>query len=196
MRTNFSISRVKERFSESESFQEARTTWKEKVELLENHLEQERNELKKGVGETGELRARCDSLKVDLEEAKRQLGDAKQRLEDERALRMREVAQLEEEVRQEVERRKEGGKEDFCINGCPLNVAEETEVYRAILEMVEALGRPNGAIEASEGNCQETVITTGGQGTFGKEGSSEGGMKVIERRVGGTDMYHSQTKTH
>merc|ERR550519_301272 len=90
------VDRVKERFSESESFQEARITWKEKVELLENHLEQERTELKKGVGETGELRARCDSLKVDLDEAKRQLEDAKQRLEDERALRTREVAELEE----------------------------------------------------------------------------------------------------
>ena len=185
---------MKERFSESESFQEARTTWKEKVELLENHLELERNELKKGVGETGELRARCDSLKVDLEEAKRQLEDAKQRLEDERALRMREVAELEEEVRQEVERRKEGGmKEDFCINGCPLDVAEETEVYRAILEMVEALGRPNGVLEASEGNCQESMIIEGGQGTFGKEGSSEGGMKVIKRKIRG-QKYMLQTQ--
>merc|ERR1719264_2455884 len=110
------VDRVKERFSESESFQEARITWKEKVELLENHLEQERTELKKGVGETGELRARCDSLKADLDEAKRQLEDAKQRLEDERALRTREVAELEEEVRQEVEKRKEAKVEDFCIN--------------------------------------------------------------------------------
>ena len=189
---------MKERFSESESFQEARTTWKEKVELLENHLELERNELKKGVGETGELRARCESLKVDLEEAKRQLEDAKQRLEDERALRMREVAELEEEVRQEVERRKEGSrKEDFCINGCPLDVAEETEVYRAILEMVEALGRPNGVLEASEGSCQESMITTGGQGTFWKEGSSEGGMKVIERKVRGKIyVQYNILKTH
>merc|ERR1719412_2405803 len=47
------VEKVKERFSENESFQEARTTWKEKVELLESHLEQERNELKKGIGETG-----------------------------------------------------------------------------------------------------------------------------------------------
>merc|ERR1719264_2112211 len=35
------VDRVKERFSESESFQEARIAWKEKVELLEKHLEQE-----------------------------------------------------------------------------------------------------------------------------------------------------------
>ena len=69
--------RVKERFSETESFQEARTTWKEKVELLETHLEQERKELKKGIGETGELKARCDSLKLELEEAKRQLEEAR-----------------------------------------------------------------------------------------------------------------------
>ena len=165
--------RVKERFSESESFQEARITWKEKVELLENHLEQERAELKKGVGETGELRARCDSLKADLDEAKRQLEDAKQRLEDERALRTRKVAELEEEVRQEVEKRKEAKVEDFCINGCPLNVAEETEVYRAILEMVEALGRPNGVVDASENNCQESLVTEGGQGALGKDRSLE-----------------------
>ena len=165
--------RVKERFSETESFQEARTTWKEKVELLESHLEQERNELKKGIGETGELKARCDSLKVEVEEAKRQLEDAKQRLEDERALRMREVAELEEEVRQEMEKRKEAKVEDFCINGCPLNVAEETEVYRAILEMVEALGRPNGVVDASENNCQETRVTEGGQGALGKDRSLE-----------------------
>ena len=177
--------RVKERFSESESFQEARITWKEKVELLENHLEQERTELKKGVGETGELRARCDSLKVDLDEAKRQLEDAKQRLEDERALRTREVAELEEEVRQEVEKRKEGRRQDeFCINGCPLNVAEETEVYRAILEMVEVLGRPSGVLEVSEGGCQESMLSTSGrQGSLEKEGSSEGGLKVKERIV-------------
>ena len=174
------LSRVKERFSESESFQEARTTWKEKVELLENQLEQERNELKKGVGETGELRARCESLKVDLEEARRQLEDAKQRLEDERALRMREVAELEEEVRQEMEKRKEGSRQDeFCINGCPLNVAEETEVYRAILEMVEVLGRPTSVLDVSEGSCQETM-TTGGQGSLAKEESSVGGLKVRE----------------
>ena len=180
-----SSSRVKERFSESESFQEARITWKEKVELLEKHLEQERNELKKGVGETGELRARCDSLKVDLEEAKRQLEDAKQRLEDERALRTREVAELEEEVRQEVEKRKEAGRQDeFCINGCPLNVAEETEVYRAILEMVEVLGRPSGVLEVSEGGCQESTLSTSGhQGSLEKEGSSDGGLKVRERIV-------------
>jgi len=173
------VDRVKERFSESESFQEARITWKEKVELLENHLEQERTELKKGVGETGELRARCDSLKVDLDEAKRQLEDAKQRLEDERALRTREVAELEEEVRQEVEKRKEARRQDeFCINGCPLDVAEETEVYRAILEMVEVLGRPSGVLEVSEGGCQESMLSTSGrQGSLEKEGSSEGGLK-------------------
>ena len=127
----------------------------------------------------------ANSLKVDLEEARRQLEDAKQRLEDERALRMREVAELEEEVRQEVEKRKEGNRQDeFCINGCPLNVAEETEVYRAILEMVEVLGRPTSVLEASEGGGQESMtMTTGGQGSLGKEGSLEGGMKVRERIV-------------
>ena len=27
-------------------------------------------------------------------------------------------------------------KEDYCINGCPLDVAEETEVYPAILDII------------------------------------------------------------
>ena len=144
--------------------------------------------MKKGVGETGELKARCDSLKVELEEAKRQLEDAKQRLEDERALRMREVAELEEEVRQEVEKRKEAKVEDFCINGCPLNVAEETEVYRAILEMVEALGRPNGVVDASENNCQETRVTEGGQGALGKDRS----LEVTEYK----NTYHIHHQQH
>ena len=158
------------------------------MELLESHLEQERNELKKGIGETGELKARCDSLKVELEEAKRQLEDAKQRLEDERALRMREVAELEEEVRQEMEKRKEAKVEDFCINGCPLNVAEETEVYRAILEMVEALGRPNGVVDASENNCQEALVTEGGQGALGKDRS----LEVTEYK----NTYHIHHQQH
>merc|ERR1712203_227891 len=97
-------------------------------------------------------KARCDSLKLEVEEAKRQL----------------------EEAKQEVEKRKEAKVEDFCINGCPLNVAEETEVYRAILEMVEALGRPNGVVDTSENNCQETRVTEGGQGALGKDRSLEG----------------------
>jgi len=165
------VDRVKERFSESESFQEARRIWKEKVELLENHLEQERIELKKQAGENGELRARCETLQADLEEAKKQLEDAKQRLKDEREIQESKMAELEEQVRQE--QRKEVVKEDYCINGCPLDVAEETEIYRAILDMVEALGRPSGLDEVSEGEgCQMAQITNG---QVVREGQSSNG---------------------
>ena len=38
------------------------------------------------------------------------------------------------QVRQEQS--KEVVKEDYCINGCPLDVAEETEVYPAILDII------------------------------------------------------------
>ena len=34
------------------------------------------------------------------------------------------------------EQSKEVVKEDYCINGCPLDVAEETEVYPAILNII------------------------------------------------------------
>ena len=34
------------------------------------------------------------------------------------------------------EQSKEVVKEDYCINGCPLDVAEETEVYPAILDII------------------------------------------------------------
>ena len=33
------------------------------------------------------------------------------------------------------EQSKEVVKEDYCINGCPLDVSEETEVNRAIFDM-------------------------------------------------------------
>ena len=104
------------------------------------------------VGEREEQRSRREQLEEELGAARARLADAEQRLRDERAVAVGRVEELQEEVRQA---RREAGEAGgaTCLNGCPLDLSPEIQLYREILAMVDAMGAAStNAIDSTKTN--------------------------------------------
>jgi len=125
----------------SAEFKNFEAKFKEKLKYLEENLEKERETVKTFAGEKSELSCKLNDLEKELEIMKRENGDIRQRLSDEKCIQAKTISEMEEEIRQLKARLIEIKYSEWCINGGPVNLSAEIEMYGNLLNTREIYGR-------------------------------------------------------
>eukprot|EP00092_Neocalanus_flemingeri_P062413 GFUD01075278.1.p1 GENE.GFUD01075278.1~~GFUD01075278.1.p1 ORF type:complete len:534 (+),score=164.99 GFUD01075278.1:23-1603(+) len=108
-----------------------------KLKLLTEKLEKERNMIKIFTGEKSELACKVKDLEEQLETTKSENSDIKQRLSDEKCLRAKMISEMEVEIEQLKNKGSDDKTSEWCKYGCPVDLAEEIQMYKNILDTKE-----------------------------------------------------------
>jgi len=189
----------------SAEFRNFEAKFKEKLKYLEDNLEKERKIVKTFAGEKSELSCKLKDLENELEIMKRDNGDMRQRLSDEKCVQAKTISEMEEEIRQLKTRLTEIQYSEWCINGGPVNIAAEIEMYDKLLDTRRKgnLGRKDsssssssdgGQIDVTHGKHKQSSTRGVSVGSMGQQSSRQTTGMSSSSRSTVREVRKSQTK--
>jgi len=201
------IEELRNSIDNSEEFKHFQDKFNTKLKYLEENLEKERSTVKAYAGEKAELACKLEGLEDQLKAMKLENVDMKQRLSDEKCVQVKMISEMEVEIEQLKMKISELKYSEWCINGCPVNITTEIEMYKSILESKGfKLGerskerKDSSSSSSSEGSQIDAIQAMKKQTPRGLSISSLGqqaarqASKVSSSRMFRTEVKKSETK--